>query len=65
MAKLIVGTVNFLEKINSNSKAREYSSSQIESMQSYYRETIKNNSAEVNSILTSGREAASKIFIAN
>lgn len=63
MAKLIIGKVNFLEGIKTTSKAREYSSSQIESMQRYYREAIKNNLAEVNLILTSGRKEALRIIL--
>lgn len=65
MAKLILGKVNHLENIKQNGKEREFSSLQIEKMKDYYKQAEKENSVQVNSILTSGREAASKIFISN
>ena len=65
MAKLILGKVNHLANIKQNGKEREFSSLQIEKMKAYYKQAEKENSVQVNSILTSGREAASKIFISN
>lgn len=65
MARLILGKCDHLEKIKKNGKKREFSSSQIEEMKCYYTRAEKENAMQVNAILTSGREAASKIFIAN
>lgn len=65
MARLILGKCNYLENIKKNGRNREFSSSQVEEMKSYYKNAEKENSVKVNAILTSGREAASKIFIAN
>lgn len=65
MAKLILGTFDFLKEIEQTGSPQEFSDSQIEQMKTYYKKTEKENSMQVNSILTSGRELASKIFIAN
>lgn len=65
MAGLIFGKCDHLENIKKNGKSREFSSSQIEEMKCYYRNAEKENTMQINAILTSGREAASKIFIAN
>lgn len=65
MARLILDKCNHLENIKKNGKNREFSNSQIEEMKCYYKKAEKENSVQVNAILASGREAASKIFIAN
>ena len=63
MAELIIGDVDYLSRIRQNSKSKDFTPKQIEKMKSYYTKAIKKNSMEVNSVLTYGREAASKIFI--
>lgn len=65
MAKLILGTFDFLKEIEQTGSPQEFSDFQIGQMKTYYKKTEKENSMQVNSILTSGRELASKIFIAN
>ena len=65
MAKLILGKCDCVERIKKNGRSREFSRSQIDEMKTYYKKTEKENFMQVNSILTSGREAASKIFISN
>lgn len=63
MAKLVLGKVDYLSKITKLDGNREFSPIQVANIKSYYSDEIKKNAVEVNSILTMGRETASKIFV--
>lgn len=63
MAKLILGDVDYLSKIRQSNEEKDFTSNEIEKMKSYYANAIKRNAMEVSSVLTIGREAASKIFV--
>lgn len=63
MAKLVIGNTDYFSKICKDNKNNSLSKEQITLIKSYYAESIKKNSIEVNSILSMGREAASKIFV--
>lgn len=63
MAKLVLGKVDYLSKISKLDESRVFSPIQVATIKSYYSDQIKKNAVEVNSVLTMGREAASKIFV--